>query len=46
MNLTYKYLKKKYLSFFDYDIEYLNFVVTDALFGYSQISKYLKDKKN
>jgi len=45
MNLTYNYLKKKYLSFFDYDIEYLNFVVTDALFGYSQISKYLKDKK-
>ena len=45
MNLTYKYLKNKYLSFFNYDIEYLNFVVTDALFGYSQISKYLKDKK-
>ena len=42
MLLDYTNLKKKYLKYFDNDEHYCDFVLTDVIFGFSEIFNFLK----
>ena len=43
MVVNLEYLKKKYLKNFHNDEKFCNFVLTDAIFGFSEISEILKN---
>ena len=46
MAVNLEYLKKKYLKNFHNDEKFCNFVLTDVVFGFSEISEVLKKNKN
>ena len=46
MVVNLEYLKKKYLKNFHDDEKFCNFVLTDVVFGFSEISEILKKNKN
>tara|TARA_B110000444_G_C18664619_1_gene512379 strand:- start:78 stop:896 length:819 start_codon:yes stop_codon:yes gene_type:complete len=44
MQINYKYLNKKYLKYFNYNKEHCNFVLTDVIFSFKELNKYIKPK--
>ena len=44
MVVNLEYLKKKYLKNFHNDEKFCNFVLTDTMFGFLEISEILKKK--
>lgn len=45
MLINYESLKKKYFNLFEGNVEYFNFIITDVLFAYSEISKIFDNSK-
>ena len=43
MLINYESLKKKYFNLFEGNEEYFNFIITDVLFAYSEISKIFEN---
>ena len=39
MSIEYESLKKKYFELFDGKLEYFDFIITDVLFAYKEISE-------
>ena len=46
MVVNLEYLKKKYLKNFHNDEKFCNFVLTDTMFGFLEISEILKKNNN
>ena len=44
MLLDYKNLRNKYLKYFDNDEHYCDFVLADVVFGFSEVSDFLKKR--
>lgn len=42
MSIEYESLKKKYIELFDGNLEYFNFIITDVLFAFKEISKIIE----
>ena len=45
MSIKYESLKKKYFELFDGKLEYFDFIITDVLFAYKEISKIIKKQE-
>ncbi len=45
MSIDYEDLKKKYFDIFDRNTKYFDFVITDVLFAYKEISRIIENEK-
>ena len=45
MSIEYESLKKKYFELFDGKLEYFDFIITDVLFAYKEISEIIKKQE-